>query len=153
MKRLFRKRPLWIVCTFAVAFVGGCSVVQTIRYRQAAEPFSRVGAWVYSGGDDMGIHLFGPDGIREVFFYDEQFSDAELASLRSNLAQLPKLRCLRLRNTKITDVGLQHLTGLQLGQIDLHGTNVSAAGVQHFKRQMPSCIVYWQPFQEADLVP
>lgn len=140
--------------TGVLLFVVGCSVIQTKRYRRAADPFSRVGAWVYSGADDMGISFFGPEGVKTVFFYDDEFGDEELAGLIENLEQFPALESLRLENTKITDAGLKQLSGLRLSRIGLSRTQVTEAGVKEFKRQSPECTVYWQPpeddRQEAD---
>lgn len=93
----------------------------------------------------MGISFFGPEGVKTVFFNDKEFGDEELMGLRSNLEQFPMLESLRLQRTKITDAGLKHVSGLRLSRIYLTDTQVTAAGVDEFKRQAPECTVYWQP--------
>lgn len=145
MWRFLDRIPTWVFVAICVAGPVVLAVVQNVRYRRASEPFSRVGAWVYSGADDMGIPFFGPEGVKTVFFNDKEFGDDELAGLKENLEQFPALQSVRLENTKITDVGLKLLSGLRLSHIGLSGTQVTAAGVDEFKRQVPECTVYWQP--------
>ncbi len=93
----------------------------------------------------MGISFFGPEGVKTVFFNDKELGDEELLGLKSNLDQFPMLESLRLGKTKITDAGLKHISGLRLSSINLSGTQVTAAGVEDFKRQTPGCTIYWQP--------
>ena len=136
--------------TGVLLFIFSCSVVQTKRYWRAAEPFSRVGAWLYLGADNAGILLLGPDGVRTVYFHDREFSDEELAGLKSHLEQFPHLESLRLGNTKITDAGLNQVSELRLTHIELNGTQVTADGVEEFKRLNPECTVYWRaPFDDS----
>ena len=114
--------------TICVAGPVVLAVVQNVRYRRASEPFSRVGAWVYSGADDIGISFFGPEGVKTVFFNDKEFGDEELAGLKENFERFPILESLRLQKTKITDAGLKHVSGLRLSRIYLTGTQVTSRG-------------------------
>lgn len=43
-----------------------------------------------------------------------------------------------LRNTKITDDGLQELHGLSLNEIDLRGTKVTPAGIKELRQSIPN---------------
>ncbi|MDA0833611.1 MAG: hypothetical protein O2955_05830 [Planctomycetota bacterium] len=132
---------LWIL--LPVAFVVGWPVAQITRYKRVSEPFSRVGAWLYAGGDNMGVPIYGPDGVHTVYFYDQEFGDAQLIQIKENLRQLPKLRTLHLEHTQITDAGIEQLTDLTLAQVTLYGTKVTAKGVERFRKKMPDCKVAW----------
>ena len=54
-------------------------------------------------GDDFFL------SIQSVSFRGTQVRDEDIACLRQDFNSLPKLRCLELRNTNITDNGLQYL--------------------------------------------
>ena len=97
MWRLLDRIPTWMFVTICVAGPVVLAVVQNVRYRRASEPFSRVGAWVYSGADDIGISFFGPEGVKTVFFNDKEFGDGELAGLKENFERFPILESLRLQ--------------------------------------------------------
>ncbi|HCO23863.1 MAG: hypothetical protein CME31_14830 [Gimesia sp.] len=43
-----------------------------------------------------------------------------------------------LKNTEITDVGLQQLHGLSLYEIDLSGTKVTPAGIKELRQSIPN---------------
>lgn len=52
-----------------------------------------------------------------------------------------------LRNTKITDNGLQELHGLPLNEIDLTGTKVTPAGIKELRHSLPNkqCQIKYEP--------
>jgi len=63
--------------------------------------------------------------LTELELHGKDVGDADLA----RLADLPNLRVLGLRGTKVTDAGLVHLSGLALASLDLRGTGVTAYGL------------------------
>jgi len=68
------------------------------------------------------------------------------ATLKNTIAQLPRLVSLDLRQTKVTDSGLEALTGLKkLQSLNLYGTEVSDAGLKHLAKIKSLKNVYlWQ---------
>lgn len=53
-----------------------------------------------------------------------------------------KLEELSLRDTQITDAGLEHLKGLtRLRALDLQGTKVSGDGIRSLQRALPDCVI------------
>ena len=55
---------------------------------------------------------------------------------------LPKLEIVFLNNTKISDIGLEHLKGLShLRTLFVCGTKVTAAGAQKIEQSIPYCDV------------
>jgi hypothetical protein len=56
---------------------------------------------------------------------------------------LTELVELSLFKTKITDAGLEHLTGLKkLKEVELNETKVSKAGVEKLKKALPDAYIY-----------
>lgn len=98
----------------------------------------------------MGVPVFGPSGIREIYFYDKGFGDAEMEKIKDQLTKYPRLRALHLERTQITDKSLQHLFQLPIRRINLAGTNTTAGGVAEFKRQVPTCHVFWEPREQSE---
>lgn len=68
------------------------------------------------------------------------------ATPKDTLSQLPRLVSLDLRQTKITDAGLEALTGLKkLHTLNLYGTEVTDAGLKHLAKIKSLKNVYlWQ---------
>lgn len=68
------------------------------------------------------------------------------ATLKNTLSQLPRLVSLDLRQTKVTDAGLESLTGLtKLQSLNLYGTEITDAGLKHLAKIKSLKNVYlWQ---------
>lgn len=68
------------------------------------------------------------------------------ATLKNTLSQLPRLVSLDLRQTKVTDAGLESLSGLtKLQSLNLYGTEVTDAGLKHLAKIKSLKNVYlWQ---------
>ena len=144
MSAKFLRSPNFWVITLGLALMIGWPLVQISRYRRAFEPFTPIGAWLYSGGDDMGVPLRGPEGVQQVHFYDKGIGDAELFRVMVHLKRFPRLHSLYLDHTQITDAILPQLAELKLSRLDIRKTKVTAQGVKQFRRQVPKCEVDWQ---------
>jgi Leucine-rich repeat (LRR) protein len=65
-----------------------------------------------------------------------------------HLSGLTNLQVLDLVNTPITDVGLRHLDGLTaLANLDLGNTRVTHSGVEMLRARLPACsiVFYVEP--------
>ena len=61
-------------------------------------------------------------------------TDENLRDYKGHLEGLPRLTTLDLRNTLITDAGLEHIAGLkQLDCLHLSSTSIRGDGLQHFE--------------------
>ena len=49
------------------------------------------------------------------------------------------IRELDLRETNVSDKGLEYLTGLKLEWLGLSGKNLTSAGIARFSAAMPKC--------------
>lgn len=71
-----------------------------------------------------------------VILADTRMTDAGL----KHLTGLTKLRRLDVNGTKVTDAGLVHLQGLsQLQELTLSGNKVTAQGVNKLQQALPKC--------------
>jgi hypothetical protein len=85
----------------------------------------------------------GDDWFAEVVavdFIGRQFDDADLAAVVPQLAQLAKLRELRLRETSVTHEGivvLSQLTGLRRLNLNSTPVRIDDPGMLELRRQLP----------------
>ena len=106
-----------------------CAVKMQLAYhqfRQASKPFEELGGHV--SGPEMGP-LGGAAGITRLYLERTTISDDDLLRLRPQLESLPNLEALGLRDTQVTDAGLEHLRGLtKLETLFLDNTQVTNCG-------------------------
>ena len=69
-----------------------------------------------------------------VYLDDTNATDADMKYVR----HLWPWYGVYLKNTKITDDGLQELHGLSLNEIDLTGTKVTPAGIKELRQALPN---------------
>jgi hypothetical protein len=68
--------------------------------------------------------------LEELILRDTQVSDVGLENIRS----FERLKIVDLRNTNVTDAGLEHLEGLtNLWDLSLNNTQVTDIGLEHLK--------------------
>ncbi len=115
---------------------------------------------------DKSLELLGQmKQLERLSLQGNRFTDAGLAHLRAlkqlrslavdlgpthitdegagHLATLTKLESLMIQNTEVTDVGLRRLEGLaNLKRLDITGTQVTSAGIEHFREAIPECEIY-----------
>ena len=93
--------------------------------------------------DKAGVLLAIKENVVQVDLGRTAITDA---ALKESVSQLPRLVSLDLRQTKVTDAGLEALTGLKkLQTLNLYGTEVSDAGLKHLARIKSLKNVYlWQ---------
>jgi hypothetical protein len=86
------------------------------------------GAPYWTGVTGAGLdHLRNLSQLKELSLARQPVADDDLAFLE----QLPRLKTLRLGNTRVTDAGLRHLARLQeLEWLDLSRTNVTGSGFE-----------------------
>jgi hypothetical protein len=125
-----------------------CGVVAYFRHQLAdyhlvAEPIEKAtGCRIMASGDGMGM-FYGRYGINKLDFTDAPVDDAVLRDLQPHLQRLPHLIWFDLNRTRITDNGFETLCQLkQLRQLGVVGTNVTPAGVERARRELPNCEIH-----------
>ncbi len=94
--------------------------------------------------DGAVIHGFGVRGLQDLPKLTElRLGCPTLTDLfLPQLGELKQLERLSLANSKVSDDGLKHLSGLSaLRELDLSGTPVTAAGAAAFAKALPKCKV------------
>lgn len=88
------------------------------------------------GGSVLHDTAWGSTVYEKVDLNDTPATDDDLRYVR----QLQPWAGVYLRNTNITDEGLQQLHGLAVDEIDLTGTRVSDAAVAELLATIPACL-------------
>ena len=93
---------------------------------------AKVAAEVEKLGGEVCVDQNSPDkSVIFVILTDTKVTDVGLEHLKG----LTRLQRLDLNGTKVTDAGLEHLSGLiQLEAINLEGTKITDTGLEHLKQ-------------------
>jgi hypothetical protein len=90
---------------------------------------------------DLG-YLVRSKGLRLVSLIGSGVTSAGLAEFEN----LPRLRILQLRDTRIDDSAVEHLRKLQsLAELDVFNTDISRAGIAQLARDLPDCQLFQRP--------
>jgi hypothetical protein len=142
-----------LVCCIVGIPISGCGLTiylvfaTAVAWKREVGPFEALGAWVVAtGGDDAG-RFAGGNGVRVIRF-QANVGDRELADLAVRMERFPNLQEISLEGTKVTDRGLQHLSGLkQLERLKLNNTKVTEAGKVALQRELPTLEIWLTEFK------
>ena len=130
----------------------GVKMDQARKRREAVEAIERAGGGVtydYQSGNrsaEPPVPKWARATFGDDFFFDviavwaneADFGDDEAVYLK----RLTNLSILDLSGTQVTDAGLEHLKGLtNLWQLYLSGTQVTTKGVESLRQALPNCTI------------
>jgi Leucine-rich repeat (LRR) protein len=141
---------------------GAAELQQILPNCNIRDPQRTIAEYWLSHGGIVGIRT--PDGEREIRAANDLPPTGVFHVVMLNLENNPHfradggeligkvltyLRVLKLNDTQVSDEGLKHLARLtNLQELDLRGTNVTAAGVAELRKALPNCKIITGPAGE-----
>src|SRR5437016_4543865 len=128
-----QRRKIVVLTLIGVALLGAILLFWWQVGGNALDPDAKVDAVFKKYGGTV-VREEGKSGrpIIAIVFADDILTDDGLQALAPQLADLKKLRELQLAKTRITDAGLQHLTGLHLQTLTVPGNAQTDEGLRHY---------------------